>query len=52
MRLTVLFLFFSAKIFAQNIENPKLEFVCELKVTTDKTLIVGKKNYSNNRRHF
>jgi hypothetical protein len=41
MRLTVLFLFFSAKIFAQNIETPKLEFVCELKVTTDKTLIVG-----------
>ena len=34
-------IFFCFKLSAQKIEAPGLEFVCELKVTTDKTLIVG-----------
>ena len=40
-RIIFLLLITSAKLAAQNYEMPKLEFVCELKVTTEKMFSVG-----------
>jgi hypothetical protein len=49
MRLLILLLFISSTIEAQNMEAPKLEFVCELKVTTDKAMTVGETAHGTRR---
>jgi hypothetical protein len=47
--LLILFIAFSTRLAAQNYMMPKLEFVCELKVTVDKMLMVGATSHGERR---
>ena len=49
MRLLLLIILISSKATAQNFEAPKLEFVCELKVTTDQAMTVGETAHGTRR---
>lgn len=54
MRLLILLLLFSSTIFAQNTPvneavSPTLEYICELKVTTDKAMSVGQTAHGERR---
>lgn len=49
MKQTLLLLLISTAIFAQNPIAPNLEFVCELKVTTDKAMTVGMTSHGERR---
>jgi Protein of unknown function (DUF3237) len=50
-KLSLFLIIFCAKnlLFAQNITEPTLEFVCELKVTTDKAMSVGQTSHGERR---
>ncbi|WP_304234115.1 DUF3237 domain-containing protein [Jiulongibacter sediminis] len=50
IQLTIFFAFvYTSLTFAQQVDPPGLEFVCELKVTTDPTMIVGQTAHGERR---